>query len=94
MNQLDEKRRKFLEDIGRHITDKRLRIALDCHGSISHSSWGDGAFELLPEFLQELGRDFIRKVQRLHDDVINWTDGGLSETGCKVLADIKKEFNL
>lgn len=64
--------------IGRHIEDKDLCKQLD-----NHRSGGLAAteifytFDLLPEKLKALGKDFLQDVQDLHDCDVYWANTDL-----------------
>lgn len=48
----------------------------------------------LPEWMTNLGADFLQKVQELHDRKHNWKETGLSKKGIKNLRTIIKKFGL
>lgn len=67
--------------IGRHL-DKNLAIDLDSHGDIlniklNHLEY----YDLIPKSLKELGIEFLKDIQELHDCTFNWNYSGLSESG-------------
>lgn len=69
--------------IGRLIKDKELCKRLDLGIGFDQSkgvSFSE-VFKLLPDELQELGKDFLTALQSLHDSGTNWTDMGLSPLG-------------
>ena len=78
--------------IGRHILDKGLCKKLDnmSNGSVIL----DEVFELLPDNLKELGKNFLFEIQKLHDNKYNWNADGLSEKGVVAKNNIIQEFNL
>lgn len=51
-------------------------------------------FKLLPNRLKILGKDFLGKVQNLHDSKRNWDENGLSEFGQREATYIKSLFEL
>lgn len=79
--------------IGRKIADKELCKKLDKskNGSGIGLEW---VFCQLPTDLQELGQDFLKAVQLLHDDSNNWNETGLSGVGTHKANLIRKDFGL
>ncbi len=76
--------------IGRLIEDKELCKKLDAfHTSGTTAVCRKEIFELIPESLQELGAEFLRELQYLHDEACNWTPTGLSTCGIKKFDEIK-----
>lgn len=51
-------------------------------------------FNSLPEDLQNLGQDFLLKIQELHDGKSYWTLKGLSSDGKTKVQNIKNKFYL
>lgn len=51
-------------------------------------------FKRLPNKLKRLGRNFLQRVQALHDNTNCWGDEGLSYTGKNFYSRICEEFNL
>lgn len=49
---------------------------------------------LVPDWMKELGGDFLQELQRLHDNSRNWNEKGLSTIGEECLSDIKNKFDL
>jgi hypothetical protein len=79
--------------IGRKIEDKELCKKLDSERAGTGVS-NDHIFNQLPIQLKELGKDFLHKVQQLHDSGINWDEKGISEFGKLKVKDIKEYFRL
>lgn len=64
--------------IGRHIEDKALLVKWDVINLPINS---DKLTDEIPQHLFDLGVDFLRQVQRLHDDKVLWNEEGLSPRG-------------
>ncbi len=71
--------------VGRLIEDKDLCARLD---SLGGGAWvcnpgvcNHSVFEQLPENVKELGQDFLKDLQKLHDYGHHWTPDGLSDDG-------------
>lgn len=64
--------------IGRKIADKEICKLLDSRGHYIHRN---DAFNLLPKELQELGQEFLKRLQNLHDSEGFWDEKGLTEAG-------------
>ena len=79
--------------IGRLIQDKGLCRRLDDETPTTSVS-NPVVFEQLPPELQELGQDFLSRLQNLHDIEGNWDEKGLSEEGKSYVADIRACFGL
>ena len=62
--------------IGREIKDKSLTAMMDKEQKIISAFVG-----ILPDHLKELGLNFLKDCQRLHDDPAYWNDYGLSAVG-------------
>jgi hypothetical protein len=78
--------------VGRLIEDKDLCARLD--------SLGGGAgvgrqqvFEQLPENVRELGQDFLKDLQKLHDDGQYWTPDGLSDDGNDFMTVLEEKWS-
>lgn len=84
---LDSKNRKCA--IGRFLSDKLCNI-LD--NMPTPSVMNLIAFEKLPNWMREMGRDFLCNVQRLHDGTLSWDDKGLSKIGLERLKDLENEY--
>lgn len=78
--------------IGRLLTPK-LRLELDAKSSEMSNTSVKHIFHLLPENIQDYGKDFLDKLQKLHDNARNWNDEGLSEHGKIMVDEIKFEIN-
>jgi len=50
-------------------------------------------FDKLPDNLKELGQDFLRAVQILHDVTANWSETGLSDTGKEAYNNLVERFS-
>ena len=74
--------------IGRHLTPE-LCDKFDKNGSALFA-----LFDQLPKNLQELGKDFLREIQILHDNEYNWNQTGLSKIGKEKVEYIKRVYNL
>jgi hypothetical protein len=48
---------------------------------------------LKPEYVV-LDTEFYDSIQKLHDDIVNWDENGLTVTGEAAVANIKAEYNL
>ena len=76
--------------IGRYL-DKALCKKLD---SIGHNPvTGSNVFNQLPENMRELGKDFLGKIQFLHDIEEYWGENGLTIKGIKRVEVIKNKIN-
>lgn len=84
--------------IGRKIKSIKLKKELDANvNSFGGSVTGVGndvVFNKLPKDLQELGQQFLKSIQKLHDTLPNWDENGISAEGLKDVEKIKTEFNL
>lgn len=78
--------------IGRLIEDVELKKKLDSGGFTMVDN--DCVFIQLPKEIQELGQDFLTRLQCLHDNKENWGEQGLSENGEDTVEYIKELFNL
>lgn len=54
----------------------------------------DKVQKFLPKWMTEMGVEFLRLCQMLHDDKNNWNEQGLSQFGKEYCAGIKKQFHL
>lgn len=87
--------------IGRHL-EPELRKKIDEQFSLSDilpagessSVRNDVIFNQLPEWMKELGQDFLVKCQRLHDLSTYWDESGLSPEGKSQLFKIIELFKL
>jgi len=77
--------------IGRHLP-KELCLRLDNFEDTAIDN--EGVFDLLPQELQALGISFLSRVQKLHDEVDNWDENGLTTQGLEKANEIKKYFGL
>ncbi len=82
--------------VGRLIEDKEFCKKLDSNfdekGNIITDS--SSVFHRLPSEVQELGKEFLREIQKLHDMVVNWDDEGISEQGLLLVENVKLKFEL
>lgn len=78
--------------IGRLIENKSLCEFLDTCAPSTISN--KNVFEKIPESLQELGIEFLRELQLLHDDSANWYIAGLNDRGLASRINIIKNFQL
>lgn len=63
--------------IGRH-----LPLKVSSNSNLQSASVNrDIVFNLLPKWMQNLGRTYLAYVQRLHDLPENWDEFGLSDSG-------------
>ena len=81
--------------IGRRLSAK-LQKQLDTNG---HDTGVNNyyVFEKLPKWMQDLGKNFLRSIQMLHDDAGSegyWSVNGLSKNGEDRVMSIKREFDL
>ena len=78
--------------VGRLITDKNLCHKLDT----SHIEYGGTSvkciFNALPIEIQELGIDFLTRLQGLHDSSEYWDENGVSEEGSYEVESIKNKY--
>ena len=65
--------------IGRHLPIE-LAKQLDLN-ELESSISNRKNFELIPTWMQEMGKDFLSFVQELHDGPAYWNENGISETG-------------
>lgn len=76
--------------IGRLLSPK-LREELDIYyEGVAVSN--DDLFNELPQAVQELGQEFLRKLQSLHDVDTNWNSEGLSEYGEEFAQHIERVY--
>jgi hypothetical protein len=76
--------------IGRELDDELAEKLDGIHKNISDKE----VFSQLPIRLQNMGAQFLRDIQRLHDDKSNWIYDGLSVFGEKRVARICEKHNL
>lgn len=78
--------------IGRYLpNDLAIKLdSMDYDSSVGNNE----VFNQLPKELQNLGQDFLERMQFLHDDPENWENWGLSENGDCAVEYIKKVFIL
>lgn len=74
--------------IGMYIGWKTAK-EMDYYGFID-----DVPLDMLPEWMRDLNRDFLKKCQSLHDNGFNWDDDGLSENGKDKVMNMCKDFEL
>lgn len=81
--------------IGKHMMAENAKM-LDGAGCDISVSWiySQGHKDTLPVWMQELGEQFLLKVQDIHDETYYWNDKGLSEHGIKETNLIIDAFNL
>lgn len=79
--------------IGRHLTERNAKT-LDKWPDLIDNILKDYRAKYIPKWMRELGADFLRQVQRLHDTSGNWDDDGLTDWGKKEYAQIKRDFLL
>lgn len=72
--------------IGRKIRSRKLRDKLD------NAPWCGvtAIFDELPSYLQKFGIPFLNQLQNLHDIIRHWTETGLSESGVRYVAEMKR----
>lgn len=80
--------------VGRLIKDKELCKTLDIRPDDGNGSCVKWIFDKLPEDVKFLGKNFLRDLQNLHDNILNWTETGLSNTGAEEVKIIRKKFLL
>lgn len=86
--------------VGRLIADKELCKKLDAkfdeNGKLNTTTSAKGVFDRLPQDVQELGVEFLTRLQGLHDDLNEryWDDLGLTEDGKVYVESIKRTFEL
>lgn len=76
--------------IGREIPQE-LAIQLDDYKAGAGVS-NPNIFAKLPDYLKELGQQFLIDLQRLHDGCKNWCKTGLSKAGKLRAAEIKRNY--
>ncbi len=79
--------------VGRLIKDKELCKELDKPNGATGSGVS-GIFDKLPEDVKFLGKNFLRDLQHLHDEKLNWVESGLSHRGLEEVKIIIKNFLL
>ncbi len=76
--------------IGRHLEPElQVRLQRD-DNSVGESE----TFDMLPDWMKELGGDFLLECQALHDTEHNWNSTGLTFGGKAKVNAIISEFNL
>lgn len=86
--------------VGRLIEDKELCKALDVpydeNGKSMNSTGVEFIFNRLPENVKELGVDFLKEIQLLHDARVHdfWDANGLTQVGVDQVERIKQVFEL
>ena len=75
--------------VGRHL-DMELCVAMDNTGDgyIKHTD----VFKQLPEWMKSLDKEFLSRVQKLHDNSFHWNENGLSESGKQFASKIETEY--
>lgn len=76
--------------IGRYLNCD-TQISLDAIGAID-DVYLDSKENLLPEWMRDLGENFLMDVQTLHDTNAYWNDSGLSSKGKDWANHIKKRI--
>jgi hypothetical protein len=76
--------------IGRLIKDKQLCKRLDENGN---SAVGE-VFNRLPKYVKQYGKEFLSRLQELHDTNVYWYAKGLTPDGKKEVKRIKAKFSL
>lgn len=69
-------------------------LAAKCQGTIGDVFRYAEYRHQLPIWMVEMGREFLSSIQRLHDEVVYWNDGGLNSYGKLYYNEIVKGFNL
>ena len=75
--------------VGRLISDKTICEELDKHGINADNK---RVLEALPTEIRELGGDFLRSLQQLHDFPHNWEETGLSIRGEIRVAELRNLY--
>ncbi len=77
--------------IGRHL-NKPVCVRLD---KMKYNTvMNPDVFTCLPPEMQDLGKHFLKDVQRVHDYVNNWNETGLTDCGRTQIIIIKEKYNL
>lgn len=79
--------------IGREISSKLAR-ELDCGGAEGTAVNNKRVFSELPKRLQNMGKAFLSRIQRLHDGEDCWNDDGISKYGLDRVSEICNNFEL
>lgn len=75
--------------IGSLLTDEELKLVA------KHESFRDKAnFENLPERIQDLGFEFVKKIVDLHDYSEHWDENGLTRKGLHRVMHISRWYKL
>lgn len=75
--------------IGRLLSPK-LQEELD--KNYKGSGMKDSIFSILPQEIQDLGQDFLWRLQSLHDIDDNWNSEGLTKKGERRVKQIEKAY--
>lgn len=73
--------------IGRHLP-LELAQSLDSKTSTHVIE----VFEYLPNWMQEMGKEFLSEIQKLHDHDSNWTEKRLTDLGIRNMNLIRTSF--
>lgn len=77
--------------VGRLIEDKDLCARLD--NDVASGVCLTSVFEQLPENVRELGQEFLRDLQRLHDLEYHWNTKGLSVVGDSFMMGLEAKWS-
>lgn len=80
--------------IGRHLTPENQRIADATLDSFGIETVIDTTPEIIPEWMKDLGTNFLGRCQSFHDQSYNWGINSISDTGATTLESIILQFNL
>lgn len=80
--------------IGRHVTKEAALYLDNEYVSVNNIFARSSYLKLLPEWLSDLGVDFLKHCQNLHDHNNHWNNKGLTHVGKEAVEMIIKEFNL
>jgi hypothetical protein len=79
--------------VGRLIEDKALCDRLDDLGGICSGVCLSYIFEQLPENVKELGQEFLKDLQRLHDHAHHWSTKGLTVGGEEFMTELEAKWS-
>jgi hypothetical protein len=72
-----------------------LNLQKNCVGAIDNVYYYQPEyFNQFPDWMREMGFDFLLEIQRLHDYSSYWDENGISEIGQKPYARIVERFDL
>lgn len=80
--------------IGRYLKKGQKKILKEYYDSVLALMNDDFFEKSIPKWMFKLPNSFLYSIQVLHDNRVNWTNTGLSETGIKKVKVICEEYHI